>query len=383
MRCAVFVLAGLVLSSEARAQSESYAFLSRLGRDTVAVEQVTRSPGRLEGRTVERAPRVATRHYIAELAPDGAVRRFEQTIRIANPAPGAPREQHVTVEFGGDSLAVTIRAGDSTRSLKLAAVGSPIPWILYAYGTYELIFASARRRGGDSVSITTYSPGARGTANNFVRRVGTDSLVLGFFGDPVKARVDREGRLLGLSGEQTTIKVRVERLPSADVEAIARAFAATEASVGAASALSPRDTARAAAGAAQIWVDYGRPAVRGRTVLGGLVPYDQVWRTGANAATQFSTSVDLAFGDLVVPAGKYTLWSLPTRSGVSLIVNRQTGQWGTQYNAAQDLGRVAMQVEPMAGPVEVFIIRIESSEGRGRLVMEWDRQRWVAPFSLR
>ena len=77
--------------------------------------------------------------------------------------------------------------------------------------------------------------------------------------------------------------------------------------------------------------------------MGGLVPYGQVWRTGANAATTLVTPRDLRIGDTPVPAGTYTLYTLPGESEWQLIINRQTGQWGTEYDQAQDLARIPMQ----------------------------------------
>jgi len=114
---------------------------------------------------------------------------------------------------------------------------------------------------------------------------------------------------------------------------------------------------------ATISIDYSAPSVRGRTIFGGLVPYGEVWRTGANAATTLKTSGALQIGGLNVPAGTYTLYSLPTADGWKLIVNKQTGQWGTVYDKAQDLGRVDMSAGSTAVPVETMVIDFEKTIG--------------------
>src|SRR5271165_2225045 len=80
-----------------------------------------------------------------------------------------------------------------------------------------------------------------------------------------------------------------------------------------------------------VTVDYSRPSMRNRKIFGGLVPYDQVWRTGANAATSLKTDVDLNIGGTKVPAGSYTVYTIPGMSSWQLIINKQTGQWGTKY----------------------------------------------------
>ncbi|WP_446745655.1 DUF2911 domain-containing protein [Silvibacterium acidisoli] len=116
-----------------------------------------------------------------------------------------------------------------------------------------------------------------------------------------------------------------------------------------------------------ISIDYGAPSMRGRQIVGGLVPYDKVWRTGANEATTLKTAVDIKIGDLSVPAGTYTVYSLPSESGWKLIINKQTGQWGTVYNENQDLGRVAMEAGPKpSAPVEQFEIKLDPVKAKAR-----------------
>lgn len=119
-----------------------------------------------------------------------------------------------------------------------------------------------------------------------------------------------------------------------------------------------------------ITIDYCAPVADGREIFGAagtenkpLVPYGEVWRTGANAATTLKTSSALQIGDLNVPAGTYTLYSVPAADGFTLVVNKQTGQWGTVYNKDQDLGRVQMKTASNAVPVEKFDIEFEKTAG--------------------
>ncbi|CAA9344436.1 MAG: hypothetical protein AVDCRST_MAG11-3146 [uncultured Gemmatimonadaceae bacterium] len=146
---------------------------------------------------------------------------------------------------------------------------------------------------------------------------------------------------------------------------------------------SPRDTAEATVGGARVMVDYSRPSKRGRQIYGGLVPTNSVWRTGANAATTLVTSAPLRMGSTTVPAGTYTLYSLWTGSEWNLIVNKQTGQWGTEYKQGQDLARIPMQVKPAASPVEQFTITVEpSGQSGGVLALAWDDKRGELPFTV-
>ena len=113
---------------------------------------------------------------------------------------------------------------------------------------------------------------------------------------------------------------------------------------------SPHETVKATVGGATISIEYGRPYMRGRKIMGSLVPYDRVWRTGADAATTLTTSKALVIGGATVPAGKVTLYTLPAEAGWKLIINKQTGQWGTEYDQAQDLARVDLTRKALSCP---------------------------------
>jgi hypothetical protein len=194
-------------------------------------------------------------------------------------------------------------------------------------------------------------------------------------------KVDSSGRMLAYSGERSTYKVAVRRTAaSPDVASFADRLEAAERRTGQ-QQLSVRDTARATIGSATLSVDYGRPLARGRTLLGNVISYDRVWRTGANAATQFMTSAPITLAGLSLPAGTYTLWTVPHLKGVDLIVNQQTGQWGTEYRRALDLGTSPMTADSVAPPVDKFTISIEPRDARqGTLVMTWGTFRWTAPI---
>lgn len=122
-----------------------------------------------------------------------------------------------------------------------------------------------------------------------------------------------------------------------------------------------------------VTIDYNQPSMRGRKIFGELVPFDKVWRTGANPATTLKTSVALKIGSLDVPAGTYTIYSLPSAQGWKLIINKQTGQWGTEYDEKKDLGRADMTVGKTSAPVEVFKISFEKTSGKStELHLVWD-----------
>src|SRR4030065_528898 len=101
--------------------------------------------------------------------------------------------------------------------------------------------------------------------------------------------------------------------------------------------LSPRDSVKAIFNGKTITINYGKPSVRGRKIFGSFVPYYKIWRTGAGAATTLTTEADLEVDGAVVPHGVYTIYTLPSEERCKLIINKQTGQWGIDYNPQLDL----------------------------------------------
>ena len=123
---------------------------------------------------------------------------------------------------------------------------------------------------------------------------------------------------------------------------------------------SPHETVEYKVGTATVTITYGRPSLKGRS-LESLTPADKVWRTGADEATTLKTDKALQIGTLAVPAGTYTLYTLPSAKGWQLIVNKQTGQWGTDYTQGQDLGRVAMTAGTLPKPAEQLVVAVVGS----------------------
>jgi hypothetical protein len=125
-----------------------------------------------------------------------------------------------------------------------------------------------------------------------------------------------------------------------------------------------------------ISIDYSSPRAKGRKIFGGLVPYGEVWRAGANEATTFVTNADLMVGGAHVPAGNYTLFVIPDKTKWTLIISKKTGEWGIPYPGTDsDLLRIAMNVSATPSPVENFTISFGKSPKGCTLTMEWETTR--------
>ena len=381
------------------APPEHYGFVAVLGDDTVSVERVERSPTRLVTDGVDRWPFVRRRRTEFDLAADGTLRHMVMDVRTPNGMSPSERGRRITAEFSNSRVAISVRDSSGVRDTSFATGGAiTVPHVSMMYSVIELEIAAALRRAaaagiapGDSVLFRQFYPD-RDVGPSFTLHRG---YVHPLAGGKVELRhdwlsgtgdvtVDSSGRMLTYSGMRSTYKVAVERTTTLpDIDSIADHFAAAERLTGL-QQLSLRDTAHATIGTATFLVDYGRPLARGRTLLGSVIPYDRVWRTGANAATQFTTSTPITLAGLSVPPGTYTLWTVPHVSGVDLIVNRQVGQWGTEYGRAHDLGRVPMRADSLETPVEKFTIAVEASDARhGTLVMKWGTFRWTVAFVVK
>jgi hypothetical protein len=388
----------LLLACSSAQPPERYGFVAVLGNDTVSVERIARSPGRLVSDGVDRWPFVRERHTEFDLNSDGTIRHMVMDVRTPNGRSPRERGRRVTADFSRDQVKISVRDSAGVRDTAFATGGAiTVPHVSMMYSVIELEIAAALHQAaaaglapGDSVLFRQFYPD-RDVGPSFTlhrgwvipRPGGKVELRHNWLAGTGDVTVDSAGRMFTYSGMRSTYKVSVARTAAPpDIDSVAARLAAAERLTGQ-QQLSVRDTTHATIGAATFVVDYGRPLARGRKLLGTVIPYDYVWRTGANAATQFTTSVPITLAGLAVPAGTYTLWTVPHTGGVDLIVNRQTGQWGTDYSRAQDLGRARMRSDSLATPVEKFTISIEPGDARhGTLALAWGTFRWTAPIEV-
>lgn len=382
-RPVLVLLSTLALAAPAAADV-SGNFVVKLGQDTTGFEHYTRTATRLDIQQVGRSPRVLQRHLTYDYDKSGAITKFSLVVTAPGAPASAPPMQRIDASFTADSMMMENRRDTSvTRSHFAVPAGTVLwtgasPWSLYEGQT----MAFAKQKGDSLTAKGGYLGGDVGFVT--VRRLGRDSVVIQTSNDLYHARIDREGRLLGTLPIIGTAKFSIVRVEKLDMAAMTASFTAREKAAGAMGVLSPRDTVRATCAGAAMWIDYSRPAMRGRTVFGGvLVPWNVLWRTGANAATQFHTDKALMFGPNELAAGTYTLWTMPSPSGWKLIVNSETGQWGTEHKDAKDMFSVAMDVTSLPQPMERFTMSIEPNAGGGVMHLDWDTTRASVPFTVK
>jgi hypothetical protein len=380
-RLALPLLAAVALAAPAAADDANYVI--KLGQDTTGVERYSISSSRIEIWQVGRSPRTLKRHFTYDLDKSGAFTKFEM---IATPPGSDTATQTIRGVVDGDSVRLKVEnagrpaqpiAAAMPKGALISTVGSP--WGAYELGTTRLAKSKA-----DSLRTSIYFLGANESYWIRFMKLNADSVSIhNQRMDQFHVKVDKNGKILGAMPIAGTAKISAERVAKVDIDAMATSFAAREKTGGGLGNLSPRDSVKTTVAGANLYVDYGRPSKRGRTVIGGvLVPYGDVWRTGANAATQFRTDKPLDFGGTVLPAGFYTLWTLPTAQGWKLMFNSQTGQWGTEHDPTKDVVTIDMKVHEAQAPVEKFTIGIEPSAEGGVIFMDWDTTRVSAPFKV-
>lgn len=360
--------------------------LVRLGSDTVGIEQYTRTASRMEGVLVNRSPFTTISRYTVDLGPNSAPTNVEYSLRRGDGSVVQGAFPSLSMRYLGDSIRlVGHRASGDTVRVNVAR-GELQPYLNGSYGLFELALArlTATARDSASFALVPMSFAVRNTIPLPMKRYAGDSVLISWFGYPVYARHDGRGNLLGVDGRASTVKVRVDRVANTDLEALARSWSTRDQSAGPVGPASPRDTVKATVGRANLLVDYSRPSLRGRDVWVNGVLGDSIWRTGANAATQLRSDADLLIGGQPVPAGTYTLWTQANRDGYHLIVNKQIGQWGTEYRPDLDLIRVPLRETTSPSPTERFTIGIDpQSTGSGVLTLAWGNKVLTVPVAAR
>lgn len=393
----VFYISVVLCTSCNNSSTEQYGFLAKLGTDTISVESVTRQGNTITSDEVDRFPRVQVRHTVIDLNPDGSIKHLVMDIRTPSESPNQ-RARKVKADIANNKVLLTKTDGSGTLRRAFATGGAlVVAHVPQMYSLYEIYFATAMKQAaalktvsGTPVQLRQFYidrefdhfPLGRATVTPLEN--GSIKISHDWLSGIGEAKMDSGYHMLSYSGDRTTYKVAVSRLNSQpDIKSIAERFEAKEIKSGNVTSLSVRDTTQAKIGNGIFTIDYARPLMRGRKLLGEVISFDRVWRTGANAATQFTTSIPVKLAGMRVPAGTYTLWTIPHTDSVELIINKQTGQWGTDYNRSKNLGIARIASQTVTTPVEAFTISITPVDAKhGTLVFEWGYFKWTAQIEL-
>ena len=371
-------LLSFVACTSSRKNVEGF-FVTRLGVDTIAVESYTENANSIQGTSVLCAPRTTVRHYSMTFNDEGLPESFSFSTGPVDAGSQMTRNYRYT----DDSVQIVTSENGITKTNSARIAGRPFPFFANVIGVWDYAIRHTLKNNGTKEFSTMAGNRAlryliQGNAPGRLELSNPEQ----DFG-PLYATLDSADVLDKFDLTPTTDKFVAERAGSLNVEALAKEFAAREKSGNSLSALSPRDTVRADIGGATILIDYGRPAMRGRTIFGNVVPWNVVWRLGANAATQLITNKTLAFGRTIVLPGTYSLFALPSEEGWKLIINYQRGQWGTIHDESKDLARLPLKTRHLSESTEQFTFNIAAHGRNGVLSFKWENTEASIPFTVR
>jgi hypothetical protein len=385
-------LAALKLAATG-AIDEKSSYITTLGRDTVAVESVARLANHLLGDIVVRVPNTVRLHYDVEVRPDGSVLR--STLDTDPMGAKNMTARRMVLEFDADSVHVSIDSAGQKRKVTRALLRGTVPMFMTGFGAsyglyssmglYELLLERSRPATNDTLTVPGIDIASGAVAKRkFLARSATQ-VDVDYFGILwTHLTVDATGHISAADARATTEQTETHRTDFVNVAAMAKGFASADHAGKGLGAASPNQVEKGSIGGQTIVAAYGSPRRRGREILGAVVPYDRVWRTGANEATTIIFDKDLTIAGAPVPAGAYSLWTIPKADGtVQLVVNKQHGQWGTDYDSAQDLVRVPMQSSTAPAPQENFAINITGAGNSGALRISWDAFVWSVPITAK
>lgn len=378
----LFIVLAVAACNQNASNSDSAAYITLLGNDTLAVEQFEKTENSIQAEVILRTPEISFTSYELELGETGGIQKMVQ--RSHSPEEGFAGDGEVvqTIRNVNDSLVVEPVTGNRPQRQAVLYEKGALPFIDMVHWPFEVAFNNAAESSQDSISQPLLT-GPR-LSTFIIAKISEDSMTIRHpFRGVMGVDVNSNGDLVHLDAGLTTRKLQVHRVPELDIDALGERFASMDQSGNPFGELSGAESEDFSFKGAGFHVEYGSPLKRGRTIFGGIVPWGDRWRTGANRATHFSTTRDLVIGDLNVPAGEYTLFTIPEPHGGTLIINKQTGQNGQSYDESRDLGRVPMEISDQPGVTEQFTIEVEETNTGGVLKLIWDRTVFSVDFEIR
>lgn len=238
----------------------------------------------------------------------------------------------------------------------------------------------APKRVGDSV---TSSHIVFNSARRFIiKKTGSQKLLLG---SSVMGMftifLDKNGKIQSVDGMGTSFNIKGRAGAYLNIDSVIAANVKQQHLHPRLAIINKLDSVKTTINAADVKITYSRPSVRGRVIFGEVVPWNRIWRTGADAATKIYLSKPLYFNGSKLPAGAYSIFTMPTPTGFTLIFNKQANIWGTEHNADYDLLKIPMQTQSLDEPVELLTFAIAPADNGGVISFSWDNVKASVGFT--
>ena len=352
-------------------------FVTTLGKDTLALEKYTQNDSGVYAEVILRSPKTTLLIQQFNTDKSGNFLSYSSNSYIIKETVKKQNSSE-SVKVLNDSIQWKSTTDETERSGIFLYDSLILPFIDMVHWPFDIM---TQRQNSDSSSVPVFS-GAR-VFSYIVQKMGDDSLTLkhptrGTMG--VTINEDKSIRVIDAS--LTTRKLLVTSVEPIDMDLYFIKYSDLDMKNKSFGSLSGRAEETFSVVGTTLSFDYGTPAQRGREIWGKLVPYNKLWRTGANKATHVTFSDNIQMDTLTIPAGQYTLFTIPSESGGILIINKQTGQNGQQYNESLNLGTVQMMTRNLDHSVELFTIRADEENGGGVIRLQWGDREMVIPFKL-
>ena len=377
---ALLIVLGCVTMKLFAQQPMTASFVATLGTDTVIVETYNMLPNHLYGKAFLRYPEDQIGVFDFHFYPNGSIKHYsmsymhpDSSYATSSGTQGVYCENDTCTWFGSWPGSETEYI-NKRPAQQMDFIGGWTP-------TLSLIEWNCMRlmKSGKQTQPITMINDYIGIRNVAISRGKGDTLIFGGdFLEYTKIKVSPEGRILAYDGTATQWNYIVTRHEPMDVDEVAKRMS-KKPKIG---IPSPTATINFTIANDTINLSYGRPFKRGRKIFGGIVPYDSIWRTGANDPTKISLPYAIRFGKITVPKGEYSLYTIPSMENWILIFNADLKQWPSEPNRSKDVALIPMKVQKADKQTDQFTINIEPLKSGGIIKFVWDETEAFASFRV-
>lgn len=375
---ALFFISFLVLAQNKR-QDSGYIIYT-LGKDTIEIAHYRLTGDDFIATVVQRANSNVNK-IKGKFFPNGEL-QYMEGYRY-KPVIGKDSILLLTFRFyqKGDSTYFEEKSGNSIYRRKDSGRAMVNYW---PYVQMNVILANyAPKNVGDSI-VSNHIVGDLPPAKFVMKRIADRKLtaysrVMG----PFTLYLNEKGKVESLDATGSSYNVKGTIVPRLNLDSIILSYARKEEKFGPFGWPNKSDSVQTVIGNSAIKINYTRPSMRGRVIFGEVVPWNRYWRTGANRATKITINHPLDFNGKMLPAGEYSIFTMPSQAGWTMMFNKEANIWGTDYNSAQDVLRVPMQVEQLKEPVELMTIEVVPTAKGGAINVIWERIKASAHFTTR
>lgn len=368
-------------------QPYTASFIGRMGVDTVLVETYTMINNHLYGKAFVRVPEDYIGEFSIHFYPDGSIREFNVSAMdpfnssVPFPAKSGAFEYRLNMNCKNDTCtyynSITGVMNEKIYrhpAQKVDFVGGWVPFI--SLMEWQCMRLMQSGQPAIPLKMINHNIGVYDIGVHFLNK---DTIIFGGpFLEYTKIKIDQAGKILSLDGIGTPWNYYVDKHNPINIDEVAKRMAKTP-GIG---IPSPTETIQSDIQGSKIELTYGRPYKRGRPIFGGVVPYDTLWRTGANGPTVLTLQDAIKIGNTLIPKGEYSIYTVPQKEAWTLIFSTDLKSWPTDPNRSKDFVQVAIPVEKSKNIRQQFTIEIVETKKSGELRFCWDDVVAVAKFEV-